>query len=125
MSEETSLTAEVQSARRNIEALRVALQSPVQEDVASSLPCIEEALSCLQAIQQRLADQKLPEGVRAGLEKELRALSQELDIAQRLVVHGKAFCESWGRMLAAQAGGYVSTGDPAPLQTDGSISVKA
>ena len=55
---------------------------------------------------------------------QLHSLNNELEIAQRLVIHGTAFCDTWSRMLGGATGGYVANGDPAPLQAPGSLSVK-
>ena len=110
----------VQRVRKHVDALRVALQSPSQEEILACLPKLEDAVACLQSLEKELAAPAAEPEV--GLQ--LLALSNELDIAQRLVIHGSAFCESWGRMLGVATGGYGATGEAAPLEPPGSVSVK-
>lgn len=142
------MLGEIQRARRHVDALCLALQSPSPEEMELCLPALEEAVACLQSVEQALREQSLSprttsisstrSSARAGLPAptlqptpivlpilhQLHSLNNELDIAQRLVIHGAAYCDTWSRMLGGAEGGYVASGDPAPLSAPGSVSVK-
>jgi hypothetical protein len=111
----------IEQARRHVDALKLALESLSQEEIGNCLPRLDEAVACLQAIEQEL--NKRPRRA-PDIGRQLLSLGNELDIAQRLVIHGSAFCESWGRMLGVAAGGYGATGEAAPLAAPGSVSVE-
>ena len=101
---------QIEEARRHVDALRLALQSLSQDEIGNCLPKLEQAVECLHAIEQELS-QKGRTRPEPDIAKQLLSLGNELDIAQRLVIHGSAFCESWGRMLGVAAGGYVANAD--------------
>jgi hypothetical protein len=116
---------QVQRVRRQVDALRLALQSPSQEEILACLPKLADAVACLQSLENELAAAgPLPRTRDPEIGLQLLSLSNELDIAQRLVIHGSAFCESWGRILGVATGGYGATGKAAPLEPPGSVSVK-
>lgn len=116
---------QLQEVRRAVDALRVALQSPAHEEIDQCLPKLEQAVACLTAIEKELSGRtvkKAEDPPEIGLQ--LLSLRNELEVAQRLVIHGSAFCESWGRMLGVAAGGYMPTGEAAALDAHGSLSVE-
>ena len=138
-----NLAEDVQRARRHVDALRVALQSTSPEDLARCIPELEEAVACLQGIEHSLRGPSAkvqpaiepPAGpAKAGranqewepklpMAQQLHSLNRELEIAQRLVIHGTAFCDGWARMLGSAAGGYGASGDPAPLSAPGTVLI--
>ena len=144
-----SVLEDVQRARRHVDALRLALQSPSPEELERYLPALEEAVACLQGIEQSLSSksgnsmsansakpaagdlagdldesESADHGLQRPMLQQLHALNNELEIAQRLVIHGTAFCDTWARMLGGAAGGYVASGDAAPLSIPGTVSVE-
>ena len=160
------MLGEIQRARRHVDALCLALQSPSPEEMELCLPALAEAVACLQSVEHALREQSLSpgttsigaiafaghaavRGAQAGVLEmlplpavplqlaplqtapiglpilhQLHSLNNELDIAQRLVIHGAAYCDTWSRMLGGAEGGYVASGDPAPLSAPGNVSVK-
>lgn len=124
---EESVMERIQQVRSSVDALRVALESPEQAEMDACIPRLEEAVACLQAAERALvarAGENAAAWGRPEMGLELRSLSQELEVARRLVIYGAAFCESWGRMLGVAAGGYVASGEAAPLEGPVSISIK-
>jgi hypothetical protein len=99
----------IKQARERIQKLRLALQSPSAEDIGAALPGLEEAMCCLQTVEQE---------VRAGgsasydVRRELQLLKNDLKISGRLIEHGVAFCQGWARLLGAGPS-YTQSGQPA------------
>ena len=119
-----AIALQLQSVRQRIESLRIALLTPSQEELDQSLPSLEEAIGCLVSIEQELsgsASISPVEGIRLRIE--LQGLQKELQIVNRLIEHGEAFCQKWAKFLGAAEAGYVSTGQPAQLTAGGSLSL--
>ena len=119
----------LQRARNNVDALRVALQSPAPEDVEASLPALEEAVNSLQELVREMQDSRKADPGAVSDEHheftlQLHALNSSLDVAQRLVVHGQTFCDGWAKILGGATGGYQATGNPAPLTAPATVSIK-
>jgi hypothetical protein len=114
--------ARIQSTRRRLDALRIALLSPSPEEIVSCLPALEDAVSSLQLAKELLGHRNPPlqPEMRAGLQ----ALKSDLQIARRLIERGAALHQGWAQLLAAAAGGYVATGAPAPLTAAGTVSLE-
>ena len=100
------------NARRQVEALRLALLTPSPEEVWLCLPGLEEAVRCLTATEQESPNTA-----------ELRALKSDLRIVTRLIEHGAALHQGWARLLGAVTAGYTATGDAAPVAAFGSLSI--
>jgi hypothetical protein len=110
----------VKQARDKVEALRLALLSPVPEDLGAALPGLEEAARCLGAIEQ-----ELQEGVcaRYELHRELKLLKNDLRISARLIEQGMTFCQGWAKMLGAGPA-YTQAGQVAQPRSEGTLSVR-
>jgi hypothetical protein len=101
-----------------------ALLSPSPEEILSSLPALEQAISCLHEVEQELRDPSALAG-RPELRSALKALQKDLRLAQRMTENGAALTHGWAKLLAAMAGGYVATGEPVPLQASATVSIEA
>src|SRR5690348_15014133 len=108
------MLARVQSARRRMGAVCATLLSSSPEEILSSLPELEEAISCLHEVEQ---DLRGPSGLskRPELRNALTALQLDVRLAQRLAENGGALVRGWAKLLAAAAQGYEATGEPVPL----------
>ena len=131
------MLARIQSTRRQLDAVRIALLSPSPEEIVSCLPALEEAVFSLQQLEKELLGDSnpqavptqsatgLPEGqAQPEIRVALQALQNDLQIAKRLIEHGAALHQGWAKLLAAAAGGYVATGAPAPLTVPGTVSIE-
>jgi hypothetical protein len=117
------MLARIQSTRRHMDALRIALLSPSPEEIVNCLPALEEAVSSLHQLEKELLDNNNPQA-RLEIRVALQALQNDLQIARRLIEHGAALYRGWANLLAAAAGGYVATGAPAPLAAVGTVSLE-
>src|SRR5690242_7963029 len=109
----------ISKTRELVVGLREALLKQGPLAIEHSLPALEAAVVNLQRIQMELA-----EGKPASFERaELVALRSELRRVVRLIEHGASLWEGWARMLGA-ALGYTASGDPAPLDATGRLSVR-
>jgi hypothetical protein len=104
------MLSKIKLARARLTALRLALQSPSAEDIGAALPGLEEAVSCLEAVER-----DIQEGGSAAFEvrRELVLLKNELRISGRLIEHGVAFCQGWARLLGTGPS-YTCDGHTAP-----------
>jgi hypothetical protein len=100
----------IREARDRIEALRLALVSPSPEEIGAAIPGLEEAARCLAIVEQEIR-----EGACAPYEvrRELKLLKNDLRISVRLIEHGRAFCQSWAKMLGVGPA-YTQAGQSAP-----------
>jgi hypothetical protein len=118
------MLARVQTARRRVAAVCAALRSPSPEEILSSLPALEQAISSLHEIEQELLESgslsKPPE-----LRGTLQGLKRDIRLAQRLAENGAALARGWAKLLAGAAGGYVATGEPVPLHASATVSIEA
>jgi len=109
----------ISKIREHVVGLREALLNQGPLAIEHSLPALEAAVGNLQRINVELAAAKP-----AGFERaELIALRSELWRVARLIEHGAALWEGWARVLGA-ALGYTASGDPAPLDATGHLSVR-
>jgi hypothetical protein len=122
------MLAEIKQARARIEVLRLALLSPLAEELGAALPGLEEAARCLEAVESRISrdtqrDTHAPYEVR----RELRLLKNDLRIVTPLIEHGVAFCRGWAKMLGAGPG-YTLAGVSEPAEQlshfGGTVSVR-
>lgn len=113
------LTA-MKRARERVQALRMALEGPSADEIGAALPGLEEARSCLEAVERELET-----GCCAGFDvrRELQMLKNDLRTTTRLVEHGVAFCHGWARLLGAGPC-YTQTGQPAPGPSEGTLSLQ-
>jgi hypothetical protein len=109
------MQASVDNARRHIDRLRVALASPSPRDIEEVLPEMELAVASMKELEQELARGGV---ATASLALDLIALSREISVVERLTDHGLEQCQGWAALLATAAGGYVASGEPAPLKPD-------
>jgi hypothetical protein len=90
------MLAAMKQARERVQALRVALEGPSAEEIGAALPGIQEAMNCLETVEQEF---------RAGrcasydVRRELQLLKNDLKVSGRLIEHGVAFCQGWARLL--------------------------
>lgn len=117
------MLARIQSIRRRLDALRIALLSPSPEEIVNCLPALEEAVPSCQQLELELPDDSDPLA-RLEIRIALHALQSDLQIAGRLIEHGAALHQGWAMLLAAAVGGYVATGAPAPLTAAGTVSLE-
>src|SRR4051812_47343609 len=114
------MLARVQSAQRRMGAVCAALRSPSPEEMLSSLPGLEQAISSLREIERELLDSgsvSRPPELRGALQ----ALKRDVRLAQRLAENGSALARGWAKLLAGAAGGYVATGEPVPLHASATV----
>jgi hypothetical protein len=112
--------SKIRQARDKVEALRLALVSPIAEDIALALPGLEEAACCLAAVEQEIR-----EGAPVSYEirGELKLLKNDLRISARLIEHGIAFCQGWAKMLGTGPA-YTQAGRTAPPPSEGTLSLR-
>lgn len=115
------MQARLDDARRKLDFLRVALASPSPQVIEAALPELEGAVASMREVERALASGEAPDKSLAG---DLAALAREVGIVGRLTHQGLALCTGWAEMLAAAAGGYVSSGKPAPLTPASSIAIE-
>jgi len=107
-------------ARRHVEELRLGLLSPSPEDVLRCLPGLESAIDCLRSVEEELRQSPNSEGRSSlAIRAELNQFKKDLNMIGRLIAHGAALHEGWARILGAAAGGYLQSGDAAPLSGSG------
>jgi hypothetical protein len=100
--------------------MRSALLNPTPEAIEECLPGLAEAADLLGGVQQDLA---------AGAERhnifmDTQALRQELAELNRLIARGADFYRGWAGMLGTATGGYIATGEAAPVAPYGKISIR-
>ena len=76
------MRSSIHRARKQLEALRLALLSPSPQGIEQQLPALEQATQCLDAARQQ---ESLSPG---ACREQLRALELELRIVTRLIVNG-------------------------------------
>jgi len=111
----------VESARRHLGRLRVALTSASLREMEQAVPELEQAMVSLRELEARLGSGEAPE---AGLTLALLALARETQLAQRLADRGRDLCQGRAMALAAAAGGYSASGKPAPLGPVSTIRIE-
>jgi hypothetical protein len=111
----------IRNARGTIGILRGALLSPSPEEIGQCLSALVEATQCLGSADQELQEQR---GERVELLSELVALKRELRVVNKLIQHGVAFYQGWAHLLGAATGGYMPSGEAAPLTASGAISIR-
>jgi len=115
-----NMQARVEDARRQLDRLRVALLSPSPRDIEEALPEVERAVTSMKELERALANGGVPA---ANMAVDLAALAREVGVVRRLTNGGLELSNGWAAMLAAAAGGYVSSGKPAPLNPASSLDV--
>lgn len=111
------MLSRIKQAREKIQVLRVALQSPHAEEIGAALPGLQEAISCLEIVEQQVRKgATAPYDVR----REVQMLKNDLKISGRLIEHGVAFCQGWARLSGAGPE-YTQTGEAATPQGSGGI----
>ncbi len=108
------------TARARVARMRSALLNPTPEAIEECLPGLAEAADLLGRVQQDLA---------AGAERhnifmDMQALRRELAELNRLIVRGAGFYGGWAKLLGAATGGYVASGEAAPVKPAGTISIR-
>jgi hypothetical protein len=111
----------INSARKQVAALRLALISASPEPIEECLPRLVEAGAHLGLVEQALRTGRVSD---PDLILELNALKGELRAAGKLVAFGLAFYQGWGRLLASSTAGYTPAGEAAPLVASGTVSVR-
>jgi hypothetical protein len=115
----------IHNVREQTAALRTALLAPSIEGLQAHLPALQAAALALQSLQADLPDASIrlrtPE---PETRRELEALARDLGVAGRLVAHGLAFQLGLARLMASASAGYRPDGEPVPLKTAASISVR-
>lgn len=112
--------SKVKQAREKIEALRVALISPIPAEMGEVLPGLEEAVRCLEMVEQEVREE---EGASWEVRRELKMLKNDLRISGRLIEQGMAFCHEWAKILGAGPS-YTQTGRAAEPSTEGTLSLR-
>jgi hypothetical protein len=111
----------IKTVRDQVAALRLALLAPSAEGLQRFLPTLAEAAGCLNRIQEELLTRINQD---PGFELELKALKRELRAVTKLIEHGAAFWDAWGKLFGAATGGYTPAGEPRPVAAAGTISVQ-
>lgn len=118
------MRSRIQQARDRIEELRVALLNPAPEEICAALPGLEEAVRCLQTVEQEVRD-----GACAPYEvrRELKMLKNDLRISGRLVEQGAEFFRGWAKVIGIGTS-YTQAGQPSqpePLAgSGGALSIQ-
>jgi hypothetical protein len=113
------MRSSVETIRKHIEALRLALLAPSSEGIEQCLPLLADAAGSLISIQRELG---LP-GSDSDLGRELKALKKDLVAVQKLIEHGAAFWNQWAKLLGALSG-YTPSGEARPVAAAGAISIR-
>jgi hypothetical protein len=111
------MLSKVKQARKQVEALRLALLSPAAEDLSQALPALEEAARGLMELERECG-----EGTKA-IRRELVLLKRDLRIIARLIDQGMAFCRGWAKLLGVGPG-YTPGGHAVVSPLEGTLSVR-
>lgn len=111
------MRAKLQDVRRRVATLRRTLLSPSAEEIRLHLPELMEAVQRLDDIQNELRSHGARDAQNGDLAQELQALKKELRMVHRLIDHSVAFYQGWAKLFGSATGGYMSSGEAAPLTT--------
>jgi hypothetical protein len=112
--------APLNGARARVAQMRSALLNPTPEAIEECLPGLAEAADMLGRVQQDLA---------AGAERhnifmDMQALRRELAELNQLIVRGAGFYGGWAKLLGAATGGYMASGEAAPVKPASKIFIR-
>lgn len=110
----------IKQARDRVEALRLALLGSSPEEIVEALPGLEEAVRCLEAVEQEVRQGSCaPYEVR----RELKLFQDDLRSNARLIEHGIQFCRGWANLLGAGPA-YTPAGHSAPPEQLATLSLR-
>ena len=110
----------IKQARDRIEALPLALLGSSPEEILEALPGLEEAVRCLEAVEQEVRQGSCaPYEVR----RELKLFQNDLRSNARLIEHGIQFCRGWANLLGAGPA-YTPAGHSAPPEQLATLSLR-
>ncbi|HEV2201622.1 MAG TPA: hypothetical protein VGR73_17515 [Bryobacteraceae bacterium] len=115
-----NMQASVEGTRRQLDRMRVALVLPFPREIEEALPELEQAVASMRELERALASGTAPAG---SMAVDLAALAREVGVVERLTEGGRELTNGWAAILATAAGGYVSSGKPAPLNAASSIRI--
>jgi hypothetical protein len=121
------MRSNIHNASQAVAELRASLLSPSPapspESLAAHVPALEAAVRDLEALR---SDPSLTAGTVPGFSsrKEIEIFALDLLGVARLIEHGMIFNQGWARMLAASDSNYQQSGEPAPLEPAGKVSIK-
>jgi len=113
------MRSSVETIRKHIEALRLALLAPSPEGMEQCLPVLADAAGSLISIQRELGRS----GGDPELGRELKALKQDLAAVHKLIEHGASFWNQWAKLLGSLSG-YTPSGEARPVAAAGTISIQ-
>lgn len=115
------MRSSVETIRKHIEALRLALLAPSPEGIEQCLPALADAAGSLISIQRELISAGRGD---SEFERELKALKKDLAAVHKLIEYSAAFWNQWARLLGSMAGGYTPSGEARPVAAAGTISIQ-
>ncbi len=96
--------------------VRLALLSPAEAgDFAAEILRLNAAIDRLREVQTHVEMAPPVEHERAELQRDLRALREDVARLAKIAGHGEAFWRGWARMIGLDSGGYTPLGLPAEL----------
>jgi hypothetical protein len=114
----STMRLSVETIRKHIEALRLALLAPSPEGMEQCLPALLDAAAFLAGFQPEYG---VPD---SSFLSELKALKKELAAVSKLVQHGAAFWNEWARLLGSVTGGYTPSGEAQPVTAAGTVCLQ-
>jgi len=114
------MRSKIKEARAGVEALRLALLSPLPEDIGAALPRLEAAACCLGIVEQEL---RASSGAADEVRRELKLLKNDLRISARLIEQGMTFCRAWAKLLGTGPA-YTQSGRQEPSPSQGIVSLR-
>jgi hypothetical protein len=112
--------AQIRDAQAALEAARALLLAPSVESVDGSVPHLERAVACLDAIQSGLRARPAGPAVRAGMRK----LRQMVRRVTALLENAAEFHLGASQLLAVALAGYTARGEPGQPQSSGTIRME-
>jgi hypothetical protein len=109
------MRSNIHNASQAVAELRASLLSPSPESLTAHVPALEAAVRDLEAL--RADTGTVPR-------KEIEIFALDLLGVARLIEHGMIFNQGWARMLAASNSNYQQSGEPAPIEPAGKVSIK-
>jgi hypothetical protein len=110
----------IREAQAALEAARALMLAPSVEAVDGSIPHLERAVACLDALQAVVRAGPVDAAARAGLLK----LREAVRRVARLVENAAEFHLGWAQCAAVATAGYTAQGEPGQANCSGRLSVE-
>jgi hypothetical protein len=135
------MRSSLHNLRQTVAALRAALLVSSIEAMDAQMPALQHAAATLESLQSEAlrrsegpqSEAPRPEELKPNLmnkdplesesRRELEAVSKDLRASAALIAQGLAITQGMARLLAPAAG-YRHDGEPAPLNTAGTLEIR-